>query len=281
MKIFKLSTLFVLSLLLCAFAVSAQKMKPEDILSKHLESIGTSAARAAVKSQIAVGDITVQYITRKNQTAQGRAVFASSGAKNFFGMNLNAADYTMDRFSFDGSKSKASYVRAGTRSVLGNFLLSNDVILKESLLGGTLATSWALFDVESRKAKLSFDGTKKINGKETYVLSYSPKAGDVSIKLYFDKETFRHVRTEYKRTFSAAIGLTPNDSAKYDEGRLTVTEDFSDFKKEKDLTLPHGYRLNYSIIGQNGTNEIEWKVNLTEFAFNQTLDEKTFDAEAN
>ena len=52
----------------------------------------------------------------------------------------------------------------------------------------------------NKKAKLSLEGTKKIDGKENYVLSYSPKGGsDVDINLYFDKETFRHTRTEYKQ----------------------------------------------------------------------------------
>jgi hypothetical protein len=54
-----------------------------------------------------------------------------------------------------------------------------------------------------------------------------------------------------------------------------------DSRDEKGLTLPHGYRLVYSITGQNGTTEIEWSFKLSEFAFNQTLEEKTFDAEAN
>lgn len=280
MKIFKLPAFFVLSFFLCAFAVSAQKMKPEDVLSKHLESIGTSEARAAVKSQIAVGDAKFKIISKKNIEVGGRVVLASAAGKNFFGMNLEAADYQMDKLSFDGSKVKASFVRPGQRSLLGNFILSNEALLKESLLGGTLSTSWALLDMANKKAKLSYDGTKKIDGKETYVLGYSPKSSDVSIKLYFDKETFQHVRTEYKRAFSAGIGTNPNQSAGYDESRLTVTEDFSDYKKEKDLTLPHSYRLNYSVIGQNGTTEVEWSFNLTEFAFNQTLEDKTFDAEA-
>jgi hypothetical protein len=279
MKIFKLSTLFVFTFL-CALSISAQKMKAEDVLSKHLESIGTTEARAAVKSMIAVGDAQFKIISKKNIQVAGRVVMASSGEKNFFGMNLEAADYQFDKLSFDGSKVKASFVRPGQRSLLGNFILSNDALLRESIFGGTLSTSWALLNMSDKKAKLSYDGTKKIDGKETYVLEYSPKSSAVSIRLYFDKETFRHVRTEYKQTFSAGIGKTADQSAGYDEGRLTFTEDFGDFKKEKDLTLPHSYRLNYTVIGQGGTNEVEWTFNLTEFAFNQTLEDKTFDAEA-
>lgn len=257
-------------------------MKPEEVLAKHLESIGKAEIRTAVKNQLAVGDVSVEFISQKNLTAQGRIVMASEGVKNFLGMNLNANDYSSEKFSFDGKKTKVAFVRTGIRSVLGNFVLSNNVILEESLLGGTLSTSWALSNIANNKAKLSFDGTKKIDGKEVYVLGYSPKGGgDLDIKLYFDKETFRHVRTEYKRTSSAAIGRTIDESARQSESRLKIVEDFSDFKVEKGLTLPHNYKLNYSVSGQNGTTEIEWKFVMSQFVFNQTLDAKTFDAEAN
>ena len=280
MKIFKLSTFFVLSLFLCA-AVSAQKMKPEDVLAKHLEAIGTAETRAAVQSMMAVGEASVSFVTQKNQSAQGRIVLASAGEKNFWGVSLNAADYPWEKFSFDGKKTKVAYVRAGQRTILGNFVLTNDMLLDDGLFGGTLSTSWALLRLTENKAKISSDGTKKIDGKETYALSYAAKgSGDVSVTLFFDKETFRHVRTEYTRTSSAGIGTNPNQSSGLRESRIKLTEDFSDYKTEKGLTLPHAYRVYYSISGQSQTTEIEWKFTLTEFAFNQKLDDATFDAEA-
>ncbi len=280
MKTFKLSAIF---LLLAIFAVSAfaQKLKPEEVIAKHLESIGTAEVRASVKNQMAVGDVLVTFVSQKNQTAEGRIVMVSEGTKNFLGMNLNAADYPLEKFSYDGKNAKVAYVRTNIRSVLGNFVKSNDLLLEESLLGGTLSTSWALANTVGGKAKISFDGLKKIDGKEAYMLTYSPKGGgDVDIKLYFDKENFRHIRSEYKRTSSAAIGRTIDESARQSETRLKVTETFGDFKTETGLTLPHSYSLNYSTTGQNGTTEIEWKFALTQFMFNQSLDAKTFDADA-
>ncbi|HEY8563829.1 MAG TPA: hypothetical protein VIL74_25845 [Pyrinomonadaceae bacterium] len=280
MKTFKFAAC---CLLIAAFSVSAlaQKMRAEDVIARHLESIGTAETRGAVKSRIAVGEATVTFVSQKNQSAQGRIVMASENAKNFLGMNLNAVDYPFEKFSFDGSKSKVAAFQNNVRTDLGSFILSNDLLLEESLLGGTLATSWALANIAASKAKVSFDGTKKIDGKEVYVLGYSPKGGsDLDIKLFFDKETFRHVRTEYKRISSAGIGRTPDQSSGYSETRLKVTENFGDYKPVKGMTLPHSYVINYSVSGQRGTSEIEWKFALTEFAFNPQLDDKTFDADA-
>lgn len=274
-----------LGLFAAVFCIAAsafgQKMKPEDVVAKHLDSIGTAEARAGVKTRMGVGEAVVTFVSQKNQSAQGRIVMASAGEKNFIGLSLNATDYPGEKFSYDGSKAKVATVIDGKRSFFGNFVDSNELILKESLMGGTLASSWALANLDTRKAKLSFDGTKKINGKEHYVLGYSPKGGgDLDISLYFDKDTFRHVRTEYKRTSSAPIGRNIDDSARQNESRIKVTEDYSDFKDVKGLTLPHSYKLVYLATGANGTLEVEWAYNLSEFALNRPLDDKTFDADA-
>lgn len=283
MKHSKLSALFVLSVIfLFADSIFAQKMKAEDVLAKHLDSIGTSEARGATKSQIAVGGAEIKFTTKKTTPVVGRIVIAAAGEKIFWGMNLNSTDYPSEKFSYDGKKAKVGYTRTGVRSILGNFVLSNNTLLENGLLGGTLSHSWAMLNMANNKAKLSYDGTKKIDGKEAYVLGYSPKSGsDIDIKLYFDKETFRHVRTEYKRVSSAGIGSTPDASSRYSENRITLTEDFSDFKPEGGITLPHGYRILYSTTGtSSGSTGIEFIFNLTEFAFNQNLAANTFDIDA-
>ena len=276
-QILAVSTLFLLVLSVSAFA---QKLKPEEILAKHLDSIGTSEVRSANKNRIMVGDADIKFVTQKSIPVIGRIVLASAKEKSFFGIVSNSISYPSEKFSFDGKKTKVAFVKDGNRSVLGNFLLSNNILLEESLFGGTLSTAWALLDMGNKKAKLTSEGTKKINGKEVYALGYAAKS-DVDITLYFDKETFRHVRTEYKRTSSATIGTSPNQSSRFNETRFKVTEDFSNFKAETGLTLPHNYSINYSIIGQNGTTEIQWDFSLNEFAFNQNLDAGTFNAEAN
>lgn len=283
MKHLGLSVLVMLSVFLTGGGVAfSQKMKAEDVLAKHLEAIGTAQKRLLLKSQITVGDAVVNFVSPKTPSAQGRIVLASAGEKNFWGLSTNRPEYPSEKFSFDGNKTQVGFVQLGTRSVLGNFILSNKMILEEGLLGGTLSSSWALLDMTSKRAKLSFEGTKKIDGKEAYVLGYSAKGGgDVNVNLYFDKETFNHVRTEYRRTSSASIGSRPEDSSRNIETRLRVTEDFSEFKPENGLNLPHNYRLMYSVEGQRGTTEIEWLFKLTNFAFNQNLAADTFTVDAN
>jgi hypothetical protein len=72
--------------------------------------------------------------------------------------------------------------------------------------------------------------------------------------MYFDEKTFRHVRTEYTVVRNAAIGTGGVDSsASQTSVTYRVYEDFSDFTKMGDLTLPKTYKITYSRSGTDAT----------------------------
>ena len=276
-KRFALPAIFLLCLVIPP-CVNGQKIKAEEIVSRYLASIGPADKRALIKSFVAVGDVHVDYVTQKNQPANGRIVIASEGNKMFLGMKLNALDYSQEKILFDGKKVDVAIVRGGSRSVLGNFVQSYSVLVSQGLLGSALTTAWGLYGIDERRTKVSLAGTKKLDGKDVYALTINPKGGgDLEITMFFDQETFHHVRTEYKRTSSAGIGRTIDESARQSETRLKLTEDFSDFKDFQGITIPNKYKLSYSVTGANGTTEIVWTCSLTEFAINQTLDPSTFE----
>lgn len=267
--------LLLLSLVMIAPSVSGQKLQADEIIAKHLASIGTEEKRAALKSLIAVGDVQVDYVTQKNLSAAGRIIIGSEGKKLFYGIQTNANDYPQEKIIFDGSKTDVAMVRGGSRSILGNFLQSNSKIVSQGIWGGILGTSWHLLAAAERGAKISSSGTKKIDGKEAYVLTIVPKGGsDVDVTMFFDASTFRHIRTEYNRISSSSIGATIDESARQSENRLKVVEDFSDFQAFEGVMLPRRYRLQYSNSG-TVTTEIVWTAKLNEFASNK-LDPATF-----
>lgn len=276
MKSIKIATLIVL-LTLMSVTIFAQKLKPEEIIAKHLDSIGKPETRASLKSLMVIGDAVVTFVTEKNHTAEGRLVMASQGNKSYIGMSLNASDYQQEKITFDGQKSKVGYSYFTRRSMLGDFIQSNNVMIEEGLLGGALSTAWAPLDMSDTKAKLSGGGNpKKMDGKEVYVVDFAPKGSDIDITLYFEKDTFRHVRTEYKRISSAPIGRSPEASSRMTETRLKVSESYSDFRDEGGLVLPHTYKIVYEETGSKGTNEVDWAFTLTTFTPNPNLEANTF-----
>lgn len=288
MQIVRLSAilLFILSI---STTVFSQKMAPEDVLAKHLDSIGTQEKREAIKNQLAIGVSEFSILTGVKSKATGNAVIASESAKIFFGVNYNSPNYPFEKVSFDGNQVNIAFITPGLRSAFGNFILSHKYLFSEGIFGGSLSTSWGLLNLQNRKAKITFEGKKKIDGRECYVLGYSPKSGsDLAIKLFFDVQNFQHLRSEYRQTISAAQGVTStnsrgrpvDNSARQVESRHLLTEEFSAFSDENGINLPHKYRIYLQLTGQSGTNEFEWKFEFVRFLFNQKLDPKSFDVNA-
>jgi hypothetical protein len=111
-----------------------------------------------------------------------------------------------------------------------------------------------------------------------YQLKCYPSGSDLKITLSFDAETFHHVRTEYERSVIAQMGGTPETSANQSETRYKLVEDFSDFKKEGGLTLPHAYKIQLEITtGSRGAVKAQWEMTLSQFQFNQRIEPGSFD----
>jgi hypothetical protein len=292
-------TLLLTAVIITSFnssILAKDKLKPEEIIAKHLDSIGTKEKRAEIKNQVILCGVEVT-VRGSSTSVKGQTVLASSSEKSLWGMSLNSNDYPIDRYSFNGKDTKVAFIKPGTRSILGEFIFNYKELIREGLLGGTLTFSWALNNTDVKKPKLSYDGEKKIDGKDTYVLDYSPKNGsDLSIKMYFDQKTFQHIRTEYNRVIAARPSTSGNGqgdarinaSAGQGSDRYRLVEDFSDFQKVNGITIPKTYKLYYSFFSdtviqsaQRKNSEVEWKFNVTNASFNQPLDDSSFEIEGN
>lgn len=259
------------------------KMRPEELIAKHLESIGPADARAATTSRVITGTVVVNFRQGGRGQAQGKAVFASQGVKNLMAMVFGLVDYPQEKIGYDGQKVTISQIKPGVRTVLGRFLSTSDLAFKEGLAAGALSSAWPLLDMTSKSAKLQYDGLKKVDKRQLHALRYSAqKSSGLKVMLFFDPETFQHVRTEYHQTLDSAIAANkPGESVAQEETRVDITEEFSDFKPEGKLTLPHAYKLQLDVKGPSGALLYDWVVSLTQFEFGQLIDEKEFNVESN
>lgn len=256
-----------------ARAVADEKMKPEEVVAKHLESIGSAGDRASVTTRVILG--VAKYIRRGpgGGTTEGRVVLASENEKNMIGMKFGVPGYDVESMGFDGKNLTVGYASPGVRSVMEDFLRNHESTFKLGLLGGTLTSSWPLLALDENKAKVKYSGLKKIDGKQLHQLKYQPRKGsDLGITLFFDAETFRHVRTEYDRVVGAAIGTGGVDSSSSQrEARYKLVEEFGDFKKAGNLILPHSYHISLE-ISRGVQIYDEWVLTLTDFVFNRPID---------
>lgn len=254
-----------------------EKLKPEEIVAKHLESIGSPENRDSVKTRLIIGISKYVRHGPGGGSTEGRAVLASENEKYMLGMKFGVPGYDVESVAFDGKQLTVGYAAPGVRSVLETLFRNHESTFKHGLLAGTLSSSWALLSVNEDKARIKYSGLKKVDGASLHQLKYQPRKGsDLEITLFFDSTTFHHVRTEYTRVVSANIGTGGVDSsASQRETRYKLVETYADFRKEGNITLPHNYKIKLEISGASQIMD-EWNLTLTDFVFNQPIDPKDF-----
>jgi len=263
------------------FSLSAKpigdKVKPEEVIAKHIEALGTAEARSSTRSRIVAGTSLMNLKTGGRGNMTGPALLASQNGRVLLKAEFNSATYPFEKFGFDGGKLHAKQYAPGVRSPLAEFLLSHDTTFSEGLIGGTLSSAWPLLNLTARGAKVQYAGTDKIDGRQAHKLKYTPRQGtELKITIYIDAETFQHLRTVYEREIAAPMGTVPAQSASMRGMSYKLVEDFRDFRKEGDLTLPHTYTMEYSVSRLNQPLALEWTFNLTRFTFDYPINEKEF-----
>jgi len=263
-------------------------LKAEDLVAKHLASIGTSEVIAATKSRVVEGKV---HFTFQSQSAveDGKQTLVSQGDKLHFYVGLPNPNYKGERFVSDGSKIYIADIKPGIRSSLGEFIHVQDRIIREGLWGGVLSTNWALLAIDQRHPKLSYGGLRKIDGKELHQLRYSPsKRSDLEISLYFEPDAFRHVLTVYQLIISPQMGTSDVTTARQNDTTYRLEERFAEFKTFDGLTLPTQWEVRFTedipitsdspapagLFGRSSTKI--WTMNEESITNNVSLDPKNF-----
>lgn len=271
---------WIIAIAIISSGLAAQNPKPDEIISKHLDAIGKKEMRDALKTLMAVGSSEFES---KLPTIKGggKALVTSNTGNLMFLMSLNSKEYPFEKVGYFSDKINLPYTTAGARSPLGAFIAEHGKILTDGLFSGSMSLRWALLDPDKRKAKITSGGTKKINGRKVYVLEYFPSNGgssEFSIRLYFDIETFNHVRSEYIHEINPKED-TFGTLGRQGGTRLILTEDFSDYRIVDGFTLPYSYKVDYSTNSNQGVYEYKWGFKVTQYYPNQKLapDFFTFD----
>ncbi|MEP6570332.1 MAG: hypothetical protein ABJC10_11215 [Acidobacteriota bacterium] len=262
------------------------QLTAEEVLTKHLMSIGTPENLAAAKTRLVAGSVLFTLRSPGSGQNSGLSILYSERNKSVIAMSFQNADYPAEKFGYDGDKLVVSFLHPGVRSTLGDFIFQRAGIYRDGLFGGVLSTAWPLLNFNGSKVKLEYGGLKKVDGRDAHVLRYVPKTGsDLKVNLFFDAETFQHVRTEYKQVVAAQMSSTAGgvDSSKERERDLhyDLEEQFSDFRVEGKLMLPHTYQIKLKLDRRQGATYLaEWKMAFNKFSFNQPLEPKWFDINA-
>jgi len=127
-----LSVLFLLGF--CASVeIRADDPKPEEIVAKHLDSIGTKEKRAAIKNQMAVGtgqfSVLRSSVNTKGKRPVGGAVFLSEASKIFIGAKYDVIEYPFDEIVYNAKSVGVPFDSSGNRPILGNIISAHSYLV--------------------------------------------------------------------------------------------------------------------------------------------------------
>jgi hypothetical protein len=260
----------------------------EKIMAEHLKSIGSPEALAAIKSRAFVGTSSVDFIQGMSGSMRGTSMFVSEGKKLAIVLKYPDLNYPGEYFAYDGKDVSVGYMSPGQKSPIADFLFRNNGLIKEGLLGGVLSDAWPLLDFKNKQIDLKYRDTS-VEGRRLHEIEYIPRnrLAGMKIKMYFDTDTFHHVRTEYTLRIRDDMSASPGDPS---NGRFilreglpdsiyVLIENFGDFKKAGELMLPHSYSIDYSVEGQGHTFVAKWNVKASQWDFNKAYDERIFKAQ--
>lgn len=266
----------VLFLILGFIVVKADEMKAEDVIAKHLDSIGSKEKRETIKNRLATGTSEFESKLPARKTT-GKGAIVSELNDLMFLSSFRSNEYPYEKIGFFKGSINIPLALQNSRSPLGVFIADHSVLLTEGLFTGSISSTWNLSNSQIKRGKIEFAGIKKIEGHKVYALAYYPRtsSNEFTVKMYFDIETFQHVRTEYRDAISgkqAAFGQLGNQSGVI----IALTEDFGDFKTVDGLTFPYSYKIKYMTDSNSGTYEWNWGFKIEQYRFNEKLKENFF-----
>ena len=273
------ATIFLfVCLLVPSLMGKGDKLTAEKLVAQHLESIGTPEARANLKSRSLQGQGMMRILQGGSGALSGSVTHKSEGNKSSFLFEVDDPSYQGEHIIFDGQDGRVSWAYRGRRSELGEFIQAHSYILREGLLGGTLSTAWPLLDLESKKPRLRYRGLNKVQDRKLHRLEYrsEKRGGDLRIDLYFEPETFRHVKTIYHFSAAPQIGRTSRSSHWQRDTRYVIEETFENFQQMGGLALPALWVIRFSQTDQSTTILKEWEIDFRSGKHNPPVDPESF-----
>jgi hypothetical protein len=269
-----------LAMLCFPTSIAAQKLTPEEVVAKHLASIGPAEKLAGIRTRTMEGRARLDVLVGGGIPIAGSARVASDGPKYRVALEFLRQNYWGEQYMTDGEKVEVGFILPGRRSQLGDFLSKFPDIVREGLLGGVLNTAWPLLSLEQHQPKLEYDGLKKVDKRQLHRLTYKMRKGgsQVTIYLFFEPETFRHIRTIIEREEAAGMPATPSQPVAGSQARYRLEEEFADFVQVEGLNLPTLWTIRMTAekaqsvsLGTVGSTILRWTVGFDKLQHNAEI----------
>jgi hypothetical protein len=260
------------------------ELTPEKLIAGHIKSIGGPSILSSVKSRAFIGSTDVEFVQGMSGSIKnGVSSFVSDGKKLQIILKYGELNYPEEYIAYNGIEVSVGYISPGQRSPLADFFYRFNSVMKKGFVGGTLSLAWPLLDTEEIQSRLKYKKVT-VEGRELHRLEWPMYLlGNIRIKMYFEPDTFRHVRTDYavriQEDVAVSTGYDIMSKGIIPESIYTLIERFDNYKTVSGMTLPHKYSIEYSIEGQGHSFIGHWTINAQKWIFNRTFDEMIFEAQ--
>ncbi len=254
MSILNPAPLVALTCLWCLLTpvAGAEKMKAEELLARHRASLGAEDILTTYRTAGMQGMGQFRMFRGGTGNLEGRVAMISDALKSRFSLDLGHLLYSGEQFISDGQRVEIQYVRneTQTRSDLGMFFYRYPQLIRNGIWGGSLTRTWALLNHDAKELRLRYQGLSEKDGKQLHEATIDCRGcGEVTIHLFFESDTFRHVLTTYSLVTPSPP--TENRSLKTPMKdppfiRYTMEEHFSNFRTQAGVTQPTQWLVRYT-----------------------------------
>lgn len=257
-------------------AIQADDLKLQDVIAKHAEAIGTPEKRKNLTNMMLLGLSRFESKLPERKTV-GKLAVVSNRSNLLFISSFASESYPFEKIGNFEGKIVVPFVTSGIRSPLGDFLIEHPNLLKSGLFSGSMSLNWNMLSDNLEKGKYNLTGTKKINGRKAYAVEFlgGGNIESFTVRMYFDAETFQHVQSEYRETYTgkqARFGVLGQLS----DYTVELKENFSEFKTFDGITLPTVYNVHFESVTSKATYVYDWVFKVNDVKFNQTLKDGFF-----
>ncbi|HEY1306830.1 MAG TPA: hypothetical protein VGF24_24925 [Vicinamibacterales bacterium] len=237
----------IASALLVCWALPALAQSADEIIEKHIAATGGRAAYEKITSRKASGAITLT--TPVGELSGTIELYSKKPNKSrtLIKLDLTAlgAGQVVSDQRFDGTTGYVIDTIQGNRTIEGGQL--------DAMRNGSFPSP--LLNYKNLGATMTLGNREKVDGKDAYVLTMSPKTGPAT-RVFIDAESFMLVRT--------ATTLNVPQLG----GDIEQVVDFSDFRDVDGIKVP--FRTKSSNPAQTVT------ATMTSITHNAEIDDATF-----
>ena len=189
-------------LLIVPVPLTASDLTPDDVVAKHLQSLGSAQARASIKSRVVEGTATYKLLVGGSGQLVGKAGFASEGRKVRMVLKFNDPKYSGEQFIYDGERT----------SVAGTYADKSMTRLPDRCPRNLSGDIWFVNENPSRSNLADYDVYQFAGHDDDlrHVLARDSRANFLVGQSPFTQDIFRGIRRHHTAAAHLAIDLHGN-----------------------------------------------------------------------